>query len=160
MRAVASGLPLQLRANVFTGSAHMIREHHEDNLTTADLANAGKPPRREAPGDEEKSATHAATRGAQPRPAEELAPLFVPAAAADFRAEWDAIQIGFVDDPRKAVRRGDELVARVMKSLAESFSQERVALEKQLGAGAEASTENLRVALRRYRSFFERLLSL
>jgi hypothetical protein len=140
----------------------MIREHHEERLTTADLAGAGqRPPRRERPGDEEHAGTQVAERDAEPRSTEErLAPLFVPKAAADFRAQWDAIQIGFVDDPRNAVRQGDELVARVMKSLAESFSQERAALEKQLEDGGEASTENLRVSLRRYRSFFERLLSL
>ena len=139
----------------------MIREHHEDRLTTADLASAGqRPPRRELPGEEDAN-TRAAQRGAHASPTEErLAPLFVPEAAADFRAQWDTIQSGFVDDPRNAVRQGDELVARVMKSLAESFSHERAALEKQLGDGGEASTENLRVALRRYRSFFERLLSL
>lgn len=140
----------------------MIREHHEDRLTTADLADAGqRPPPRESTGAEENARSHAAERGARPRSAEEqLAPLFEPAAAADFRAQWDAIQIGFVDEPRNAVRQGDELVAQVMKSLAESFSRERATLEKQLGQGGEASTENLRVALRRYRSFFERLLSL
>ncbi len=65
-----------------------------------------------------------------------------------------------MDDPRQAVRDGDELVARVMKSLAESFSNERSRLETQLKDGGEASTELLRVALRRYRSFFERLLTL
>jgi hypothetical protein len=47
-----------------------------------------------------------------------------------------------------------------MKSLAESFSAERDRLESQLEQQDSASTENLRVALRRYRSFFQRLLSL
>jgi hypothetical protein len=88
---------------------------------------------------------------------EQLVPLFLPDVAKDFRSRWDAIQISFVDDPRQAVRQGDELVAQVMKSLAETFSNERVKLEAQAD---KASTENLRIALRRYRSFFERLLSL
>jgi len=70
------------------------------------------------------------------------------------------VQIGFVDDPRQAVRQADELVAQVMKSLAETFSSERASLEEQLEQTDSASTENLRVALRRYRSFFQRLLSL
>jgi hypothetical protein len=91
---------------------------------------------------------------------EELASLFLPDVAKDFRAHWDAVQIGFVDDPKQAVRKADELVAQAMKSLAQTFSAERVQLEDQLDQTDETSTENLRVALRRYRSFFQRLLSL
>jgi hypothetical protein len=60
-----------------------------------------------------------------------------------------------VDDPKKAVREGDELVAQVIKSLAETFAKQRAALE-----GEQGSTEELRLALRRYRSFFDRLLSI
>jgi 5'-deoxynucleotidase YfbR-like HD superfamily hydrolase len=93
--------------------------------------------------------------------AEELAALFAPEAAQEFRSRWDEIQIGFVDDPGQAVRRADELVAQVMQNLAETFARERSELEQYLGGPeAQASTENLRVALRRYRSFFQRLLSL
>ena len=91
---------------------------------------------------------------------ERLAPLFSADVAEDYRARWTAVQGSFVDDPREAVEQGDELVAQVMKSLAESFAAEREELEGQLGESGEASTETLRVALRRYRSFFERLLSL
>jgi len=91
---------------------------------------------------------------------EELAPLFAPDAAKGFRANWDAVQISFVDDPKQAVRKADELVAEVMTCLAETFSKERVELEGQVDRTDGASTENLRVALRRYRSFFQRLLSL
>jgi hypothetical protein len=87
-----------------------------------------------------------------------LAPLFAADVASDFRSRWDVVQRGFVDDPKESVRAGDELVAQVIRSLAESFSNQRDALE---GAPADqASTENLRLALRRYRSFFERLLSI
>jgi 5'-deoxynucleotidase YfbR-like HD superfamily hydrolase len=101
-------------------------------------------------------------RRAAADPVEELAALFAPDAAREFRARWDEIQIGFVDDPGQAVRRADELVAQVMQNLAETFARERAELEQYLGGGqqAQASTENLRVALRRYRSFFQRLLSL
>jgi hypothetical protein len=91
---------------------------------------------------------------------ERLAPLFSADVAEDYRARWTAVQGSFVDDPREAVEQGDELVAQVMKSLAESFAAEREEFEGQLGESGEASTETLRVALRRYRSFFERLLSL
>ena len=90
---------------------------------------------------------------------EPLAELFAGDAAKAFRSRWDAVQIGFVDDPKQAVKQADELVAQVMKSLAESFSRQRSTIEGDVG-GNEASTENLRVALQRYRSFFQRLLSL
>lgn len=89
----------------------------------------------------------------------QLAPLFLPDRAKGFRSRWDAVQRGFVDDPRQAVRQGDVLVGQVMKSLAETFSNERATLEGQHDQTDKASTETLRIALRRYRSFFERLLS-
>ncbi|MGH8137703.1 MAG: hypothetical protein ACREVV_05845 [Steroidobacteraceae bacterium] len=91
---------------------------------------------------------------------ERLDPLFSPDLAQDYRSRWTAVQSSFVDDPRRAVQQGDELVAQVMQSLAETFADERDKLEEQLGQTDDASTETLRVALRRYRSFFERLLSL
>lgn len=84
----------------------------------------------------------------------ELAPLFDTGNAEEFRSRWNIVQQGFVDDPVKAVRQGDELVAQVIRSLAETFAQQRERLE-----GKEGSTEDLRLALRRYRSFFDRLLS-
>lgn len=89
-----------------------------------------------------------------------MAALFSPDAAKEFRSRWDAVQRGFVDDPSQAVRQADELVAQVMKGLAETFSNERTKLESEIDQTDKTSTENLRVALRRYRSFFERLLSL
>ena len=85
----------------------------------------------------------------------DLAPLFSEGAAGDFRARWSVVQQGFVDDPKSAVRQGDELVAQVIKSLAETFASQRAALE-----GEQGTTEELRLALRRYRSFFDRLLSI
>lgn len=88
---------------------------------------------------------------------EQLAPLFLPQVAEQFRLRWDEVQIGFVDDPTQAVRKADELVAQVMKNLAETFSTERANFEGQLD---QTDTEHMRVALRRYRSFFQRLLSL
>lgn len=86
--------------------------------------------------------------------------LFAAAAAEDFRARWDAVQIGFVDDPERAVRQADELVAQVMSSLAETFATQRSELERYVTGDTTASTERMRVALRRYRSFFQRLLTL
>jgi hypothetical protein len=86
--------------------------------------------------------------------------LFTPEMTQTYRSRWISIQSSFVDDPRQAVRNGDELVAQVMTNLANSFAEERHRLETQLGATGEGSTESLRVALRRYRSFFDRLLTL
>ncbi len=77
----------------------------------------------------------------------------------DLRRRWTDVQASFVDEPRQAVKQADGLVAEVMKQLAETFAQERSHLEQQWDHGGDVSTEELRVALRRYRSFFERLLS-
>ena len=76
-----------------------------------------------------------------------------------FRHEWTDIQAGFVDEPRKAVEQADSLVATAIKRLAEVFSEERGKLEGHWDKGDEVNTEDLRVALQRYRSFFNRLLS-
>jgi hypothetical protein len=77
-----------------------------------------------------------------------------------FRSRWEAIQIGFVDSPKDAVQQADGLVAELMKRLAESFAGARSDLEQQWSRGEDVSTEDLRLALRRYRSFFDRLLSI
>ena len=70
------------------------------------------------------------------------------------------VQAGFVDEPRKAVEQADGLVASTMKRLAESFARERANLEQQWDRGDNISTEDLRIALQRYRSFFHRLLAI
>jgi hypothetical protein len=75
------------------------------------------------------------------------------------RPMWNAIQTKFIDEPRKSVEEADGLVASTIKRLAESFATERANLESQWGKGGDVSTEDLRLALRRYRSFFDRLLS-
>jgi hypothetical protein len=98
---------------------------------------------------------------AEARPADERpVPIFAGTETAGYRTQWDAIQTGFVDEPRRAVEEADALVTLVTKRLAEVFADERAALEHQWGRGSEISTEDLRIALRKYRSFFERLLSL
>jgi hypothetical protein len=91
---------------------------------------------------------------------EESAPLFSEEEGRQFRTRWEEIQTGFVDEPRHAVERADELVAAVMKRLAEVFADERSTLERQWTSGDNVSTEDLRIALRRYRSFFDRLLTI
>ena len=123
-------------------------ERAADRLSTADLAQAANRP----------AGTPApmATKNGAPEP---NAPLFAPNDTQDFRSRWEKIQIGFVDEPRKAVEQADELVASAIKRLAEVFASERQKLEAEWDKNDNVSTEELRVALRRYRSFFDRLLS-
>ncbi len=96
----------------------------------------------------------------QPR-RDEMAPtaLFSDSDVSDLRSRWSTVQTGFVDEPRRAVEEADKLVATVMQRLAEGFANERASLEKAWDRGDNISTEDLRVALRRYRSFFDRLLN-
>jgi hypothetical protein len=88
------------------------------------------------------------------------AALFASDEAQKFRSRWENIQIGFVDEPRQSVERADELVAEVINRLAEIFATQRRELEPNLGTGGDLSTEDLRVALRRYRSFSDRLITI
>ena len=85
-------------------------------------------------------------------------PLLPDAEASEFERRWAEVQVGFVDEPQRCVQEADSLVAEVMQRLADSFARERQDLEAQWASGGEASTEDLRVALQRYRSFFNRLL--
>jgi hypothetical protein len=124
--------------------------NNEERLSTRDLANA----------------TLAATGGAIPVASPAPDSLREPAAAmfpgdetAGYRTRWDGIQTGFVDEPRKAVEEADALVAQVIKRLTEVFAEERTRLEHHWDRGEQVSTEDLRQALRTYRSFFERLLA-
>lgn len=87
-------------------------------------------------------------------------PLFSESQMKDFRSQWSNLQTGFVDEPRRSVEDADKLVASIMQRLAEGFANERWGLEKQWDHGDSVSTEDLRVALQRYRSFFDRLLKL
>ena len=91
--------------------------------------------------------------------AEQPISLFADADVTDYRARWSSIQTAFVDEPRKAVEDADNLVKSVLSKLSESFTQERQSLANQWGRGDNVSTEELRITLRRYRSFFDRLLS-
>jgi hypothetical protein len=108
----------------------------------------------------------AGTQPAQPEPAAPEppeapadTPLLPADQGAELRGRWEGIQTTFVDSPRQSVESADALVAQVMQLIAEGFAREREALEAQWGRGDDVSTEDLRVALQRYRSFFHRLLS-
>lgn len=82
--------------------------------------------------------------------------LFGNGEADDLRHQWDVIQASFVDEPRKAVEEADRLVADAVQRLSRSFAAERQSLTR----GSEVSTEDLRLALKRYKSYFSRLLAI
>ena len=149
------------------GTDRLIKPGTNDTqpLTSADMAGAAAAaPRREPISDqieidrERGAVDYQSAAGSQPE--EDSAPLFEQDSLENFRSSWGAIQTGFVDNPGGAVKQADELVAAVMKRLAEVFADERANLEQAWGKGDDVSTEDLRVALRRYRSFFDRLLSI
>lgn len=118
--------------------------------TTADIASRSDKdtPVEEAPKDE-----------TEPAEDDHRQPLLAEDATTDVRGRWERIQGSFVDEPRRAVEEADTLVAELMQRLADSFAQERQGLEGQWDRGDQVSTEDLRIALQRYRSFFDRLLS-
>ncbi len=139
----------------------------EEQLTTADLAgtrnaNDVSPADVEAGRAKPVRSERADLQSGQPRgtSASDNTPLFPDDQLKDLQARWDDIQTGFVDEPRNAVERADSLVASTMQQLAEAFSKEREKLEQQWDRGDNISTEDLRMAFQRYRSFFRRLLSM
>ena len=130
----------------------------EEELPTAELASYGIPPKQpEGPKLVKGQEPETLDRGAA---VSEPMPLFSEPEMGDFRSQWSKLQTGFVDEPRRTVEDADKLVAAVMQRLAEGFANERSGLEKQWDSGDNVSTEDLRVALQRYRSFFDRLLTL
>jgi hypothetical protein len=122
-----------------------------ETLTTADLI---------APKPESGAETRQDSAPAIPLDSERAEPLFPTDEADHLRQSWSDIQAGFVDEPRRSVEAADGLVAAAIKRVAESFADERAQLEAQWDRGDDVSTEDLRVALRRYRSFFDRILSI
>ena len=87
------------------------------------------------------------------------ASLFAHDTLSGLRSRWDHVQASFVDNPRECVQQADGLVSDVVNELTSAFSQARSGLEAQWSRGEQASTEDLRVALKRYREFFDRLLA-
>ena len=128
----------------------------DDRTTTADLAGTT-----DTADDADRGLTREEGRdGAAASAAEErLEPLLPGDDSERYRSRWHELQASFVDEPQRVVEQADELVAELMQRLAKSFADERGKLEEQWGKGGDVSTEDLRVALTRYRSFFERLLA-
>jgi hypothetical protein len=133
-------------------------------LATADLAATPEAARRAGNGAaENRAATSAPPADGSVKDAqrEEKSVALLPGEESTrFRKDWDRIQTSFVDAPRDAVQEADHLVAATMKRLAETFATERSNLERQWDRGEKVSTEDLRIALQRYRSFFQRLLTI
>jgi hypothetical protein len=138
------------------------QEQPTEDLTTADLAQ-GRNQNRPEPGEPKPMASErvsADSNKVQPiREEHDSTPLFPNNELENLRNRWKEVQTAFVDEPRRAVEQADGLVASAMKRLAEVFAEERSKLEKQWDRGDTVSTEDLRVALQRYRTFFHRLLS-
>jgi hypothetical protein len=127
----------------------------DGGLTTEQLANAGDagPTATAEPRTFDGDKASGGARGGHDQR------LFAEHEAGDLRGRWDRIQTGFVDEPRRAVEDADKLVAETMKRLAEMFADERSRLEAQWDRGDDVNTEDLRLALQRYRAFFDRLLA-
>lgn len=133
------------------------REHDmEDEIIDV----TGEPVEQEPRNEERMRERRAETTTATSAEVDRLEPLLETDESKRFRTQWLNIQSKFVDDPRESVKQADELVASVLKSVTMGFSDRRVALEQQWNSGEDISTEDLRVALKRYRSFFDRLLTL
>jgi hypothetical protein len=85
--------------------------------------------------------------------------LLVGGESSRFNERWQQIQTDFVDRPREAVQEADTLVSDLVERITAGFREERERLERHWDGGDDVSTEDLRVALQRYRAFFGRLLS-
>jgi hypothetical protein len=147
----------------------------DEKLTTADIARPATP--RQARADALNQTTDTVDRtnpdSSQPIPLPagtttntvantniaQAGPLFPDDELHNFRSRWDQVQTSFVDEPRHAVEEADSLVANVGKRIAEQFANERAKLEDQWAKGDNVNTEDLRQAFKRYRAFFDRLLS-
>jgi glutathione S-transferase len=132
---------------------------HEQGTGTRDLASGGGPVEPVIDDGRDRGETPVGVVDDGDPPHDEDAALLPADEDAGFQRRWQELQASFVDEPRSTVDRADELVAQVMQRVAEGFATEREHLERQWGRGEDVSTEDLRVALQRYRAFFRRLLS-
>lgn len=138
---------------------------NDDVMTEPDMPanpDAAIVPLAQRPEPESLAPTPTAAQPAKPSEANEesRALLFAADAAEAFRSRWQDIQTSFVDEPGRAVEQADTLVAEIMQQLTKTFADERSQLERQGDSSKDISTEDLRMALRHYRSFFDRLLSI
>jgi hypothetical protein len=136
----------------------MTRENlAERPASTADLASPSVARQQQQRGTAEVVSQMEGGTIAAPEPTD--APLFPADEAEQLRDRWQDVQASFVDEPRRAVQQADELVAGAIKRIAQTFADERSQLEGQWDRGEDVSTEDLRLALQKYRTFFGRLLT-
>jgi glutathione S-transferase len=136
----------------------------EETLSTADLADRKEEEEEDLNPQQQAEEERAEEEQVEEEQADEsgedtLEPLLPAEGSERYQQRWNELQSSFVDEPRGTVEEADGLVAELMQELAKSFSDTRSSLEDQWTRGDDVSTEDLRVALQRYRSFFERLLS-
>ncbi|MEU6072090.1 hypothetical protein ABZ864_48650 [Streptomyces sp. NPDC047082] len=150
---VSSGAPIYPGESTATTKTQSPADNEREGSTSSDsdatADTTGSPGTTDAPGMPDTSDSSV----------DEAPQLLTQGEDRDFRNRWQEIQNKFVDDPREAVHDADTLVADVMQTLATTFAQHKKDLEDQWGQGKQVDTEELRRALRRYRSFFNRLLS-
>lgn len=108
----------------------------------------------------ESSPNHQASPSILVGDTDSAAKVFSAGEAGSLRSRWEGIQVGFVDEPKRSVKEADQLVAEIISHLSEGFTTERQRLESQWDHSDDVSTEDLRCSFRRYRSIFERLLSI
>lgn len=137
-------------------------QHTDDNTDSDDVAEARPvpaPPETEETREERLDHLDSSSESEGSHEIDERRPLFDDNELGTYRSRWDDVQARFVDDPRGTVKDADALVNDVMERLTQTFTDERSSLESQWSEGKDASTEDLRVAMQRYRSFFARLLA-
>jgi hypothetical protein len=136
-------------------------EQRPDRASRAETSD-DRPADRVADQDEQRPDTASRTETSDDRPADNGArqptTLIPPERAESYNSRWNELKSEFVDEPRRAVRGANQLVGEVLDELEELFRRQRADLENGLDS-EQTTTEDLRQALGRYRSFFDRLLS-
>jgi hypothetical protein len=151
--------PTQQNADPYAGQAGgdpyaSRQDSHPEHQLAGDTSVPTDPSVRQHDSASTSSSTSATTTEASTGDA-----LFADNDLSELRARWNDVQAAFVDDPRACVQKADSLVSSAVDQLTANFSHTRAQLEEQWSRGEEASTEDLRVALKRYRDFFDRLLA-
>jgi hypothetical protein len=137
----------------------MTERFENREATTADIADAANSRMRDAEDQDRRIEREVDLREQSVRADEYEGMRLLPDEIVDdLRPRWADIQASFVDEPRRAVEKADALVADAIRRLAEAFADARADLERDWDRGDDVSTEDLRVAFRRYRTFFDRLL--
>jgi hypothetical protein len=154
---VSQGEPATQTDSAHTEPAQNQPAQADPAHTEAALAEPAQSDPAQEPAQAEPAQTEMVPRSAESQPSE--GELLFAADPSGLRSRWDDIQAAFVDDPAECVQKADTLVTEVVEQLTTAFSEARSRLEAQWARGEQASTEDLRQALTRYREFFQRLLA-